>query len=96
MSPRRGGRPPFSGIERDNQRTFELVVDEERRATPAAELDARKPWRRPLPEAEAPPLSTLELAWHYDDVWLEPYLSIAVERAGGFRPILERAYGAMP
>jgi hypothetical protein len=93
MSPRRS-RIPF---EQDYAPAPELVVvdeavDQAVDAIPRAY--ARPP--RPLPPRVAPPLSTLELAWSLGDEWLEPYFAVAIDRHGGFRPILARAFGAPP
>jgi hypothetical protein len=67
--------------ELDNHRpAFRLeLVDEDR----ARRL--RRPDREPVP------LSALELVWHDEAVWLEPYVARSIELAGGFRPMLEAA-----
>jgi hypothetical protein len=92
MSPRRS-RLPF---EMDYAPAPELVVLDELGPRSAEELTARAPAPRPLPPRVPPPLSTIELAWSLGDEWLEPYLAVAIDRLGGFRPILHRAFGAPP
>lgn len=106
MPRRRPSRIPFNAVDRDNYRPeFELELVEDVLeelgdrdgpvdVEPPLGVDAvaRRP-RRELPPLEPPPLSAIELVWRDRAEWLEPYVARSIEATGGFRPILERAFG---